>query len=127
MGLCAVFTLLYPIGMPLFFGRMLYRYRNRLWEPGVQLELGFLYAAFTRQMYMFELIDVRTAARAALPFPLCLSFACERVLIFISLVCWWVGVQMANKLFLTSILAFLPNGYQMPIGTAVLAFRQSWL
>jgi hypothetical protein len=33
-------VLVYPIGIPAFFGAMLYRYRHRLMEAGVRAELG---------------------------------------------------------------------------------------
>jgi hypothetical protein len=32
------------LGVPVFFFAMLYRYRKRLTQPGIQLQLGFLYA-----------------------------------------------------------------------------------
>jgi hypothetical protein len=38
-------VLIYPIGIPVFFLRTLLRYKNRLLEPGVRVQLGFLYEA----------------------------------------------------------------------------------
>jgi hypothetical protein len=35
--------MVYPIGIPLFFVVTLYSYRERLMEPGVRVQLGFLY------------------------------------------------------------------------------------
>lgn len=37
---------MYPIGVPLFFFHVLYRYRYRRDEPGVRLQVGFLYEAY---------------------------------------------------------------------------------
>ena len=44
----SVMILVYPIGVPAFFFYMLWRYRrhDRLHEPGVMSELGFLYSAY---------------------------------------------------------------------------------
>jgi len=74
------FIALYPIGIPFFFWVMIYSNRTKLRFPDVRVQLGFLYEAYTAQMWWFELID------------------------------------MANKLILTSIIAFLPADVQMPIG-----------
>lgn len=75
---------LYPVGVPLFIFFMLWRYRKRLDEPGVRAELGFLYDAYDRKYFYWELVD------------------------------------MINKLFLVSILAFLPQDFQMSGGMIVL-------
>jgi hypothetical protein len=72
-------VLVYPIGVPAFFFYMLNRYKSRMAEPGVRLELGFLYAAYNDSSWYFELID------------------------------------MANKLTMTSLLAFFPPSFQMPL------------
>jgi Sec-independent protein translocase protein TatA len=70
----------YPVGIPLFFFIMLWRYRHRLDEIGTRAQLGFLYDAYNRDMWWFEMLDV------------------------------------AHKLCVTCIIAFLPYDYQMPIG-----------
>jgi len=49
---------LYPVGIPCFLFYMLYRYRMRLNEAGVRAELGFLYDAYDRQFYYWELLDM---------------------------------------------------------------------
>lgn len=48
----------YPIGIPLFFWYMLNRYKHRLFEPGVESQLGFLYAGYARSVWWFEAIDM---------------------------------------------------------------------
>jgi hypothetical protein len=60
-----------------------YQKQGRLNEIGVRGELGFLYDAFERKYWYFEMID------------------------------------MAHKLVVTSLIAFLPADYQMPIGLVV--------
>lgn len=54
-----VLILVYPIGIPLFFFVMLYRYARagRLDQSGIRAELGFLYDAYERNFYLFELVD----------------------------------------------------------------------
>jgi uncharacterized membrane protein len=42
VGAAAFMVLVYPVGVPAFFGFMLWRYRTRLQEPGVRMQLGFL-------------------------------------------------------------------------------------
>jgi len=51
------FVLIYPIGVPSFFLYMLARYRYRLTEVDIRFELGFLYEAFNRNAWYFELVD----------------------------------------------------------------------
>jgi hypothetical protein len=46
----------YPIGIPAFFMFMMLRYRGRLDEIGVRAELGFLYDAYTRDMWWWEML-----------------------------------------------------------------------
>jgi uncharacterized membrane protein len=70
----------YPVGIPAFFFFMLWRYRHRLEEIGTRAQLGFLYDAYTRDMWWFEMLDV------------------------------------AHKLCVTCVIAFLPYAWQMPIG-----------
>jgi len=55
-----VMVWIYPVGIPAFFFFMLYRYyrQDRLDEPGIRAELGFLYASFDRSLWFFELIDM---------------------------------------------------------------------
>jgi IPT/TIG domain/Transient receptor potential (TRP) ion channel/Tyrosine-protein kinase ephrin type A/B receptor-like len=52
------FILLYPLGIPCFFLGMLYFNRNRLNLPDVRVQLGFLYEAYTNDLWWFELIDM---------------------------------------------------------------------
>jgi hypothetical protein len=52
-----VSILVYPLGIPAFFAYLLLRYRQRLEEPGVRLQLGFLYGAYTRGSRFFELVS----------------------------------------------------------------------
>jgi hypothetical protein len=58
-------VLLYPIGIPAFLLYWVYKYRypkgglpSRLNEPGVMAELGFLYDAYNRDLWYFELVDL---------------------------------------------------------------------
>jgi len=48
----------YPFGIPAVFLLMLLRYRKRLNDVGVRAELGFLYDAYTRDMWWFEMADL---------------------------------------------------------------------
>jgi hypothetical protein len=48
----------YPIGIPAFFFIMLMRYRKRLDEIGVRAELGFIYDAYERNVWWFEMADM---------------------------------------------------------------------
>jgi len=54
----AIAVAVYPIGVPLFIFGMLYRYRTRLDEVGVRAELGFLYDAYDRKFFYWELVDM---------------------------------------------------------------------
>jgi hypothetical protein len=42
----------------MFFLRVLYRYRYRRHEPGVRLQLGFLYEAYQESSWWFELVFI---------------------------------------------------------------------
>jgi len=56
-----IMVLVYPIGIPLFFVTLLFKYRypiNRLGEPGVLGELGFIYSAFDHGYWWFEMVDM---------------------------------------------------------------------
>jgi len=77
---------LYPIGIPVFFFFMLYRYRKRLDEVGIRAQLGFLYDAFERQYWWYEMVD------------------------------------MSFKLAITSLIAFLPEVYQLPVAMCIVWF-----
>jgi len=57
-GVDAFMILIYPIGVLSFLFFMLYRYRTRLDETGVRAQLGFLYDAYERKIWYFELIDM---------------------------------------------------------------------
>lgn len=81
--LVVICILLYPLGIPAFIFYVLRRYRKRMSEPGVQYQLGFLFAAYDPSAWWFELME------------------------------------MANKLTMTTLLAFLPLEVQMPAGMAV--------
>jgi hypothetical protein len=56
LAFAILMTILYPIGVPIFFFWMVSRYRHRLHEAGVQLQLGFLYAAYHPTMWWFEMV-----------------------------------------------------------------------
>jgi len=57
-GVDAFMIVIYPIGVLAFLFAMLYRYRKRLNETGVRAQLGFLYDAYERELWYFELIDM---------------------------------------------------------------------
>ena len=46
-AICSVFSLMYPVGIPLFYLNQFKKYRSRMREPGVFLQLGFLYGAYS--------------------------------------------------------------------------------
>jgi len=83
MALAIIAIIAYPLGIPAFIFYTLRRYRKRLHEPGVRLQLGFLYHAFTPESWYFELCD------------------------------------MANKLIMVALLAFLPSDNQMQAGMVI--------
>jgi len=51
-------VILYPLGIPCFFLYLLIRYRRRLKEDGVRLQLGLLYAAYEESSWYFELCEM---------------------------------------------------------------------
>jgi hypothetical protein len=57
-GLAAFFTLVYPIGIPIFFFALLWRHRHDLRTTATQADFGFLYEAYTSQTWWFELVDM---------------------------------------------------------------------
>jgi len=48
----------YPVGVPAFFLTMLLKYRRKFNDPGVRLQLGFLYDGFGATTWWFELADM---------------------------------------------------------------------
>ncbi len=50
--------MVYPIGIPMFFGVLLRNNRDRLQEPFIRAQLGFLYAGYRKQAWWFELVDL---------------------------------------------------------------------
>lgn len=65
-----VLILLFPIGIPLFMGQALYKYRQRLDQLGVRGQLGFIYDAYERQHYYWELVEMayKLIISAVVPF-----------------------------------------------------------
>jgi len=57
-GAGIIMILLYPIGIPAFLLIMLLRQMSELKSPGVQAELGFLYAGYNYEHWWFEFIDI---------------------------------------------------------------------
>jgi len=54
-----VFLFLYPIGIPVFYFLLLRRYRDKAdSSPKIYLALGFLFNAYTKQKWWFELADM---------------------------------------------------------------------
>jgi hypothetical protein len=56
LALCMIFV--YPLGIPFFFYMLIHRKRHRLYEPGVEASLGFLYAGYARDCWWFEGADM---------------------------------------------------------------------
>ena len=58
--IAALLIIAYPIGIPLLFFIMVYsrKRKNRLDEYGVRSEVGFLYDAYERQVWWFEMADM---------------------------------------------------------------------
>ena len=52
------FLLLYPIGIPLIYFLRLRKLRTELRNPVTQLELGFLYLAYSEPFWWFECLDM---------------------------------------------------------------------
>jgi len=78
---------IYPIGVPAFFFAMLWRYRHRLEESGVRLQLGFLYAGYNADIWWFEMVDmanklILTSVLSFFPFNLQLPFGMAFVLAY---------------------------------------------
>jgi len=57
-GICVIFVLMYPVGIPLVYYLILRRNYKNLREPAVILQFGFLYEAYTDQRWFWELIDL---------------------------------------------------------------------
>lgn len=53
-----VFVLMYPIGVVVLYMFRLHRLRGSMDNPLVQLELGFLYMAYTEKRWFFEVVDM---------------------------------------------------------------------
>jgi hypothetical protein len=58
LGVIITMLVIYPIGIPLIFGIVLYANRKSLMNPGVRMQLGFLYEAYNLDVWWFELIDM---------------------------------------------------------------------
>jgi len=58
VGYGVVMLLIYPLGIPSAFLFFLTRYRTRMEEPGVILQLGFLYEAYEPKLWYFEIMDM---------------------------------------------------------------------
>jgi len=48
----------YPVGIPVFFGYLIWSHRFRLNEVAVRARLGFLYDAYERDCWWWEIIDM---------------------------------------------------------------------
>jgi hypothetical protein len=57
-GFAISMVMVYPVGVPCFFLALLLRYRTRLSEVGVRVQLGFLYAGYSDAAWWFELVDM---------------------------------------------------------------------
>jgi hypothetical protein len=58
LGPVIIMTLMYPIGVPLFFYYIMRKHKNELAQPGVRMQLGFLYEAYNLDVWWFELVDM---------------------------------------------------------------------
>lgn len=52
------FALFYSLGIPLIYGRYLYKNRARFRDPYFQVKAGFLYESFSDPCWYFELVDM---------------------------------------------------------------------
>jgi hypothetical protein len=46
----------YPIGVPVTFGAILNSFKHNLADPGVRMQIGFLYDAYHLDVWYFELV-----------------------------------------------------------------------
>lgn len=53
-----LFTIMFPVAIPLFFAIILFYNRRRLHYPETLIKLGFLYAAYFDDVWWFEIVDV---------------------------------------------------------------------
>src|SRR5688572_6877271 len=84
-------------GIPVYYWFLLHRNRNRMQQPGIRVQLGFLYEGEARGL----LGSPQEVTPHDHPLAL-LAAAYDRD-------SWWFElVDMINKLFLTSLLPFLP-------------------
>lgn len=52
------FVLLYPIGIFVLFAAVLVKYERRLNDMEVMIQFGFIYGAYQRSCWWFELLDM---------------------------------------------------------------------
>lgn len=53
-----LFTIMFPVAIPLCFTLLLFTHRHRLHYPETLVKLGFLYAAYYENSWWFEILDV---------------------------------------------------------------------
>jgi len=58
LGVAIVGILIYPVGIPLYFFKLLRRSRSHLSSPKTRIHLGFLYDAYSANAWFFELVDM---------------------------------------------------------------------
>jgi hypothetical protein len=58
LGAMVTMLIIYPIGIPAVFGTTLYLNRKHLMNPGIRMQLGFLYEAYHLEIWWFELVDM---------------------------------------------------------------------
>lgn len=51
-----IMVAVYPVGIPLLFWGLLRRYQGRRHEVAIRLQLGFLYEAYNKESWWFELV-----------------------------------------------------------------------
>jgi hypothetical protein len=102
----AIATLVYPIGIPIFFFAILYFQKEHLKDKSMIAAFGFLYEGIMTCRYAY--IDVHPK-----------QFGVELVVdvIAYNLDVWWFEfVEMCNKLFLTCLLVFFSSEWQLSAG-----------
>jgi hypothetical protein len=57
LGWVILMMLLYPIGIPVFLGCLLFKFRSHFHEPYVRYCLGFIYEGYLPEFWFWELID----------------------------------------------------------------------
>ena len=95
-----------PIGMPAILSYVLWYHRGKLHRPDVLLKLGFLYEG--RHTYAYALTHTHALQNWVNPADVLLLLLAYNAELW-----YFEAADTLNKLFLTSLLIFVPTNYQM--------------